>query len=141
MLRFVRPERPRFGPLEMMGAAGLALLLTARFVPLARWMPWWGCPLRETTGLPCLSCGMTRAFDWLMRGRLLDSFLINPLGFLLALLGAISALYLLLAPLRPPRPQLAIPAPLPLWVRLGLGGAIAGNWVYLVVRTLITGTI
>ncbi len=138
MVRFTRPEKARFGPLEMMGAAGLALLFTARFIPLAR-LPWWGCPLREITGLPCLSCGMTRSFDWFMRGRLLDSLAINPLGFLLASLAAIAALYLLLAPLRPPRLQLSLPPRMALWARIGAGVAIAGNWVFLLARALLTG--
>lgn len=139
MLSFSRPAKARFGALEMMGLSGLALLITARFIPLARWMPWWGCPLRETTGLPCLSCGMTRSFDWFMRGRLLDSFSINPLGFLLALSAAIAALYFVLSPLRPPRPQVTLPPRLPLWARLGAGVVIGGNWLYLLARTLLTG--
>ncbi|MFN7135118.1 MAG: DUF2752 domain-containing protein [Myxococcales bacterium] len=111
----------------MTGVAALALLLTARFVPIARYWPYWGCPLRKATGLPCLSCGMTRSFDWFMRGRWLDALLVNPLGFTLALLASVAALYLLLAPLRPPRPVLTLPHPLPLPARLGIVAALAAT--------------
>ncbi len=42
------------------------------------------CSWPATIGLPCPSCGMTTAFALAADGRFFDSFLAQPLGFLLA---------------------------------------------------------
>jgi hypothetical protein len=138
MLRFERPARPTSGLLEIYGSIGVLLLLVARFVPLAR-LPFWGCLLRKKTGIPCLSCGMTRAFDWFMHGRLLDSLLVNPLGFLLALLSVIGFAYLVLRPLRPPRLKIELTDRQGNWARVGALTLIAANWGYLIVRAVAFG--
>ena len=135
MLRFERPARPTSGLLEVYGAIGVLLLLTARFVPLAR-LPFWGCLLRKTTGIPCLSCGMTRSFDWFMHGRLLDSLRVNPLGFVLALLSVVGFGYLLLRPLRLPRLEVELSDRQSRWARFGALALIAANWAYLIAREL-----
>ena len=43
------------------------------------------CGMLITTGLPCPTCGMTTAFAYTVRGRLISAFLAQPAGFLLAL--------------------------------------------------------
>lgn len=43
------------------------------------------CQFAWRTGLPCPSCGMTTSFAWFVRGRLLASFYVQPMGFLLAI--------------------------------------------------------
>ena len=138
-LRFVRPARATAGWPELYGAIALALVFVARFVPLARFWPGWGCKFRELTGWPCFSCGMTRSFDWFAQGRFLDAFVINPAGFCLACGGALLTLSLVLAPLRPPRPVLDVT---PRGARALRGAAIALcllNWGYLLLRTALTG--
>jgi len=40
------------------------------------------CPLRETTGIPCLTCGGTHSIVALMEGHFLESLLANTLVFL-----------------------------------------------------------
>lgn len=40
------------------------------------------CPLRDITGVPCLTCGATAAFVALSHGRLLDAFHANALTVL-----------------------------------------------------------
>ena len=42
------------------------------------------CMFKEVTGLPCPSCGSTRALLLLARGRMYDSFMMNPFGLILA---------------------------------------------------------
>jgi hypothetical protein len=46
------------------------------------------CQFLERTGLPCPSCGMTTSFTWFVRGNLLASFYVQPMGALLAMLTA-----------------------------------------------------
>jgi hypothetical protein len=137
MIRVVRPDKPATGLPEIFGAVGLVLLLVARFVPVAKLLPGWGCGLRRLTGYPCLSCGMTRSFEWFARGRFADSFLINPLGFFLAALVPVGVLYLLLRPLRPPRLALELTTSQDLWLRVALLCVLAANWAYLLTRTFL----
>ena len=41
------------------------------------------CPLRAVTGVPCPSCGATRAVRLLLDGQVRSAFLMNPVGPLL----------------------------------------------------------
>ena len=136
MVRFERPAKPPIGLPEVYGAIGALLLVTARFVPLAR-LPGWGCALRRTTGIPCLSCGMTRSFDWFMQGRFLDSLAINPVGFLLAVGAVIGFAYLVARPLRPPRLVVELTDRQERWVRIGAVALLAVNWGYVIARTFV----
>ena len=89
------------------------------------------CPLHALTGLPCPSCGATRAALHLADGHALAALAINPLatlGLATAVLGG------LLAPA-----WVAIRGPLPTQppqgaLRLGIVTALAINWAYLVIR-------
>ncbi|HEY3451714.1 MAG TPA: DUF2752 domain-containing protein [Myxococcales bacterium] len=135
-MRFQRPIKPTVGLLEIYGAIGVFLIVVARFVPLAR-LPYWGCGLRKVTGYPCLACGMTRSFDWFAQGRILDSFLVNPLGFLLAVLSVVGVVYLALRPLRLPRLEIDLSDRAGFWVRVAAIVLIFANWGYLVTRTVL----
>ncbi len=42
------------------------------------------CAFMQRTGLPCPSCGMTTSFSWFVRGNLLASAYVQPMGALLA---------------------------------------------------------
>jgi hypothetical protein len=44
------------------------------------------CAFEERTGLPCPTCGMTTSFSHFVRGNILASFYVQPLGMILALL-------------------------------------------------------
>jgi hypothetical protein len=46
------------------------------------------CNFLETTGLPCPSCGMTTSFSWFVRGNLLASFYVQPMGAAVAAITA-----------------------------------------------------
>jgi hypothetical protein len=41
------------------------------------------CPIRRVTGIPCPSCGSTRAVRSLMDGDVIQALLINPFGMLI----------------------------------------------------------
>jgi hypothetical protein len=43
-----------------------------------------GCQFLSRTGLPCPACGMTTSFSWFVRGNLLASLYVQPMGFVLA---------------------------------------------------------
>lgn len=49
------------------------------------------CGLYENTGIPCATCGMTTSFSLAAHGHLIDAFINQPAGALLALLTAMAA--------------------------------------------------
>jgi hypothetical protein len=75
-------------------AAGSALLLRPLWLAVAPLLP--ACPFRALTGVPCLTCGTTRAAVALLGGRPLDALAANPLA---ALAGATFVVGGLAAPL------------------------------------------
>lgn len=83
---------------DALGLCGLVGLLVARFIPVAKWVPFWGCPLRQNTGWPCPACGLTRVADRLSHFNLPGAWEANPLGtvagLLFALAAVVSALHL-----------------------------------------------
>jgi len=57
------------------------------------------CTFFERTGLPCPSCGMTTSWAWFVRGNLVASLYVQPMGTVLALIasgGWWAALYVVL---------------------------------------------
>ena len=102
---YVRPEVPLrssaagrwFGLL--IGAACLGVLVTAASVAPDPDRTGVGthtrlgmapCGLEVQTGLPCPTCGMTTSFSYFVHGNLLASFYVQPMGFVLAGLAAVS---------------------------------------------------
>ena len=78
---------------------GRVLLLAAVFLGFAiaafllwkygsSWFP--GCMFRKWTGLECPGCGMTRATEAMLHGRLLQAFSFNPVGMVLFPLAVIA---------------------------------------------------
>jgi hypothetical protein len=84
--RVVRGERVFHG----LAAGLLAAVFLASFLGADRWRPWPGadggregntlCVLRHLTGLPCMTCGMTRSFCAISRGRVVEALEHHPLG-------------------------------------------------------------
>jgi hypothetical protein len=94
------------------------------------------CLLHATTGIPCPTCGMTRATWHLLHGEIGAAFLLNPL-MAAALLGA--ALYICYAAVvvigRLPRLRLeALTKTEANLVRIAAIGLLAANWLYLIGR-------
>jgi hypothetical protein len=118
--------------LAFWGAAAGGALLFAPFLPrLARLVP--GCPFRELTGLPCLSCGTTRAALSLLGGDLAAALRFNPLASVagIAFLSGVvlAPLWLLLR-----LPVLdGLPEPTPLRRAAGIAFLVAA-WGWQVIR-------
>jgi hypothetical protein len=94
------------------------------------------CLLHAATGIPCPTCGMTRAIWHLLHGEIGRAFLLNPL-MTAALLGA--ALYVCYAAVvvigRLPRLRLeALTKTEANLVRIAAIGLLAANWLYLIGR-------
>ena len=118
---------PRSRAGALWGLAALSLLAAgalASAFPAA--LP--ACPFKTLTGLPCATCGTTRAALALAHLDLAAAFRWNPLAalalptFVAAGLAA-GALWLLGRDVPEPRPPLA--------VRVVSLAAVAANWVYL----------
>lgn len=68
----------------VLAAGGLAVCLAVGFLHLER-LPLTLCTLKRVTGIPCPTCGSTRAFAQLFQRDLAGAFLQNPLAALAAL--------------------------------------------------------
>jgi hypothetical protein len=135
-LTWVRPER-RFGTLQIFGLLGLVGLLVARYIPVALLLRgFWGCPLRQHTGIPCLACGLTRAFDYTTHGRFLDALKVTPVGTLVPLVCLVVGLFAVAGALfRAPMPHVQFTETEDRRVRLTIVLAVVGNWVYMLTQS------
>jgi hypothetical protein len=110
------------------GGAVLLCAAAAPFAPaVAKGLP--PCPFHWLTGLPCATCGGTRALLALSRFDPGAAFLWNPLvtaGALAFALGGLIAFGLALA-----GREVRVPGPT-LGLRVALTLAVASNWVFLV---------
>jgi hypothetical protein len=126
-------QATRFGHAEVFAAIGFLSYLVARFVPVLS-VPY-VCPVRALAGIPCATCGMTRAFVALAHGDPAAALGASPLGtFLAACAWAFAVAALARAALGAPWPRLPDRAARAL-VAVGLGSLLA-NWVWLVAREL-----
>jgi len=125
------PRPPeRFGHGEVFAAIFALSLLAARFLPLLGLLP--PCPFRAATGLPCATCGTTRAFVHLAHGEVARALASSPLG---AAAAALCWAFALAAAVRLaagwPWPRISPRAARAL--ALGGGAALLANWAYLVI--------
>ncbi len=113
------------------GAAAVSLLLLSPLVP--RWtagLP--PCFFHRVTGLPCLTCGGTRAALALLSGDLAGAFHANPLvaaALLLFVVGGFASGALALA-----GRGLREPERLPPWTRAAVVLVLAANWLWLIMN-------
>jgi hypothetical protein len=120
----------RVGHAEVFAGLFALSFLAARFLPLLALG--YVCPFRAATGLPCATCGMTRAWVALAHGEIPRALSASPLGALLAAAAwafALAAALRLLLGLAWPRPR---PGAARAAALLGLGALLA-NWAWLVV--------
>lgn len=52
------------------------------------------CLLKHVTDIPCPSCGATRSIVSLLNGRYGDAFLLNPLGYVIALIMLVAPVWM-----------------------------------------------
>lgn len=121
----------RFGHAEVFAAIALLSFVAAWILPLLPVS--YTCPLKGMTGLPCATCGMTRAFVRLAHGEAAGAVAASPLGALLALVAWTYAVA--------DAVRVALGAPLPVpgaratRVATAVGvAALLVNWAWLVVR-------
>jgi hypothetical protein len=93
------------------------------------------CPLRTLTGVPCPTCGTTRAGLALVRGDILGALHFNPLATLAGLAfllgGVLAPVWLALG-----RDVPDLPSRWPLGLRIAVLGAIVANWIWLLATGL-----
>jgi len=109
------------------GAAGLAVALAPSLAPL---LP--PCPLRTLAGVPCASCGSTRALVALAQGRPLEALAFNPLAFFGVVGLPLAALLWALAGDRPALAKLQYSWPW--WLRGLVLAILAANWLWVLLH-------
>ena len=88
----------RLAALLVATCAAAPLVIAASLTPAAQGMgthtalglP--ACGWAAMADIPCPSCGMTTAFSWAVRGDLLSSLIAQPMGLLLAIAAAMTAM-------------------------------------------------
>lgn len=70
----------RFAPDAVSRSRWLSLGLAAAALLLLMWSGGLGCPMVRVFHQPCPTCGMTRALALLVRGRVSESLLLQPLA-------------------------------------------------------------
>lgn len=137
-MRLVRTDpAPPGDAVRALAVVGFALLLAARFVPWHLLPP--TCGFRAAFGLPCPSCGMTRAFVGITHFDPGAALHVSPLGSLLALGAVAAVVYAVLRYTVMPRGfalQTSRTERRVLWVTGGV--LVAANWAYLLVTGAAT---
>ncbi|HEX4653361.1 MAG TPA: DUF2752 domain-containing protein [Candidatus Udaeobacter sp.] len=103
---------------------------------LAVGLPWPACVFHQLTGLPCLTCGMTRCAIQFFHGHFLAAFQWNPFVFAV-LCGVIffDAYALVTVAARTPRLRIHFSTQrAKRFVRVSVISAFALNWMYLLLH-------
>lgn len=113
------------------GAALVVLWIAAGHEELPRLI----CPFRHLTGIPCFTCGGTRAVLALARGDVHAAFAWNPLVAASAIVASIWLFYAaVVTALRAPRVRVRLAERDRSVFRAAAWTAIAGNWVFLILQ-------
>lgn len=101
-------------------ALGIAAVLLYQSGRLSLpWLP--GCAFHKLTGLHCPGCGMTRAVQATLHGRIGEAFLLNPIGMVLLPMAFLALGIEIIGWVRG--------KPVPLRLQLGSRGAWGIVWV------------
>jgi hypothetical protein len=95
-------------------------------------LPWPHCAFHEITGLPCVTCGMTRCGMQFFHGHFLAALKWNPLMFAVLCGVMVFDLYALaVVVMRTPRLRVAVGHAQKKYLRGIVLGALVLNWIYL----------
>jgi hypothetical protein len=113
------------------GAALVVLWVAAGHEELPRLI----CPFRHLTGIPCFTCGGTRAVLALTRGDVHAAFEWNPLVAVSAIAALVWLFYAaVVTALRAPRVRVRLAERDRSVLRALAWSAITGNWVFLILQ-------
>jgi hypothetical protein len=102
---------------------------------LALGLPWPVCVFHQLTGLPCVTCGMTRCAIQFFHGHFLAALKWNPLVFGLLCGVAAYDLYAFTSlATRAPRLRIAFGETQKKYLRIIVISALALNWIYLLLH-------
>jgi hypothetical protein len=90
---------PRLLVFPLMTVVGAGLLLARLRPDLAYRLAY--CPLRDTTGIPCLTCGGTHSIVSVMQGHWLEALGANPLVFVGTICFVLWSIFSIIATLIP----------------------------------------
>lgn len=155
------PEAARLVERQATGAssrrrlyAALVLLACAGVLAVAAWLEpaprgygthrqfgFGKCAMLITTGLPCPTCGMTTAFAYTVRGRLISAFLVQPAGLVLALVTVACAVGAGWVAVTGRMPPVSMPIVTPYRLFFTLLTLLIGGWAFKIVFGLLTGTL
>lgn len=99
------------------------------------------CGFLVTTGLPCITCGMTTSFAYTVRGRVLAAVRTQPAGFVLATATAAVAVVAAWTLLAGRWPNLGLHRVSPWVLYGGLLALLLGAWGYKVAMGLADGSL
>lgn len=135
MKLYFPPRNRDVGYFDALGLVGIVGFLVARFVPIAK-LPFWGCILRQTTGWPCLGCGLTRVADRFSHGNIVGAWQANPLGTLAAAAIAVITLWTVLhLAFKVPTPHVELNNREATGVKIAVVVAVLVNYAFVVVNT------
>lgn len=136
-IRFVRLASGELDHELLWTAVGSAALVTAAVWLRFAGLPPLACPFHAITGLPCPTCGATRALAALMTGRVAVSLDFNPAVLPAVALGLVYAVYALpVIVLRLPRVRVQISSHEARAARwLTLASALS-FWAWMIVRSV-----
>ena len=99
-------------------------------------LPWPRCAFHEVTGLPCVTCGMTRCGIQFFHGHFLTAVKWNPLVFAFLCGVAVYNLYALTTlATRAPRLRICFyTETAKTFVRIAVISALVLNWIYLLMH-------
>jgi len=114
-----------FGAIALLGAAAVGMLGLDR-------LPFTICYFKAFSGLPCPTCGGTRAAGLLAHGDVLGAFAMNPLAAAAVLVLVPWALADLVLLTRGRALDLSVSPALGRWLRVGAVLALLANWAWVV---------
>jgi hypothetical protein len=117
-----------------LGASLVSLALAATWLTIG--LPWPRCTFHEITGLPCVTCGMTRCAIQFFRGHFVAALQWNPFVFAV-ICGVIAFDVYALATLVMRAPRLRIHVSTQhtkTFLRVSIISALALNWTYLLLH-------